>query len=195
MATHPARTVMRRAHALLALALAVAQPHARATGGFDEEPLPPLADYLRLDQLPAKSIGQILAETSAPRGETAKINYLAELLALPKKPGAEALAAIDKMIAAARAEAASPLLNLLNDLRDVFAGPADAAESAAYLEWRIEQADRFGVSFAKDKAKPREPEPERKAPNKALIAEIERHLAKASPALKPHWAYLRGAVD
>ena len=195
MATHPARTVMRRAHALLALALAVAQPHARASGGFDEEPLPPLADYLRLDQLPAKSIGQILAETSAPRGETAKINYLAELLALPKKPGAEALAAIDKMIAAARAEAASPLLNLLNDLRDVFAGPADAAESAAYLEWRIEQADRFGVSFAKDKAKPREPEPERKAPNKALIAEIERHLAKASPALKPHWAYLRGAVD
>ena len=70
------------------------------------------------------------------------------------------------MIAAAREEAASPLLNLLNDLRDLFSGPATAAETESYLEWRIEQADQFGVSF--DKAKegtPRGGTPRPKPPN------------------------------
>ena len=63
---HPRRTTRRAAvksGALLAAALAFAPPGAQATGDFYEEPLQTLADYLRLDQLPAKSIGQVLAET------------------------------------------------------------------------------------------------------------------------------------
>ena len=187
------RLVAVKSGAFLALALAVAQPHARATGYFDEEPMQTLPDYLRLDQLPAKSIRQVLGETSRRETPAAKTDFQAELLALPKKPGAEALASIDNMIAAARAAADTPLLNLLHDVHDLFAGPATAAESADYLEWRVVMADRFGVTFGKPKAA--EPERERPAPNPAFNAEIERQHAKASPALKPHWLYLRAAAD
>ncbi len=190
---HTRRTATVKRCALLAVALAFAQPYARATGGFYEEPLQTLADYLRLDQLPAKSIGQVLAETGKPETPAAKTDFQAELLALPKKPGAEALTSLERMIATARAAADTPMLNLLHDVRDLFAGPATAAESTAYLEWRIEQADRFGVSFAGPK--PADPERERPAPNPAFNAEIERQLAKASPALQPHWLYLRAAAD
>ena len=178
---------------LTALLLALAQTSAQASGGFDEEPLQTLSDYLRLDQLPAKTFEQVLAETSAPRPAAARINFQAELLALPKKTGAAALTAIDKMIGAARAESANPLLNLLHDLREVFAGPATAEERAAYLEWRLEQMDRFGLSF--DQPQPDAAERERPKPNAAFNAEIERQAAKASPALQPHWLYLRGAAD
>ena len=164
-----------------------------ATGDFYEQPLQTLADYLRLDQLPAKSFEQILAETSKPEAEAAKINFQKELVDLTKKPGPEALATVDKMIAAARTESANALLNLLNDLRDLFSGPATAAETESYLEWRIGQADRFGVSF--EKAKEGARAEERDGPNPELIADIERHLTKATPALKPHWLYLRGAVE
>ena len=183
---------------LAALALCLPPPSAQATGGFYEEPLQTLSDYLRLDQLPAKSFPQVLAETATDHSAArpAKFNFPTELLALPKKSGAEARASLDKMIAAARAESLSPLLNLLHDLREVFAGPATAAESAAYLEWRMEQADRFGVSFDKPSAAQADRnEGERPKPNAAFNAELERQAAKASPALKPHWLYLRGAAD
>ena len=178
---------------LLAVACVVLHSHSWATGGFEEEPLQTLSDYLRLDQLPAKSTDQILTETAKDEPAAVKINFAAELMGLTKKPGPEALALLDKMILAARDASELSLLNLLNDLRDVYAGPANAAETTAYVEWRLEQADQFGVSFQKPKAG--EPEPERKAPNRELVADIERHLEKASPALKPHWLYLRGAVE
>jgi outer membrane protein assembly factor BamD (BamD/ComL family) len=187
---HPLGTLTMKRLAGLGAAVLLAHSSAWATGDFYEEPAQTLADYLRLDQLPAKSFAQILGDTTAR--DAAEINYGRELLALPQKSGADAIAAIDKMIAAARAHGEAPMLNLLNDLRDLYAGPAAAAESAAYLEWRMEQADRFGISFAKPK--PGEPPPAPKGPGRELIADIERHLAKASPALKPHWLYLRGAV-
>jgi outer membrane protein assembly factor BamD (BamD/ComL family) len=191
------RTVARRHHLLLLTAVAAAlgfrELPTHATGDYYEEPLQTLADYLRLDQLPAKSFEEVLSETTERDHRVPEINYAAELLALTKKPGAEALASVDKMIPAARAAAEGPLLNLLNDIRDVLAGPATAAETESYLEWRIGQADRFGVSF--EKPKPGEREEERTKPNAALLADIERQLAKASPALKPHWLYLRGAFE
>jgi len=166
---------------------------AGATGDYYEEPLQTLSEFLRLEQLPAKSFEDLLKETSRPAGELPEINYAAELLPLSKKPGPEALAAVDRMITSARERAELNLLSLLNDLRDVLAGPANAAESAAYLEWRSTQADRFGVRF--EKPKPGESEDERPPLNPALAAEVERQLAKASPALKPHWLYLRGALE
>lgn len=195
---HP-RSVKRHPHPRLLLAvlatLGLSPLPAGATGDFYEEPLQTLSDYLRLDQLPAKSFEQILAETAkpAPDGDAAPINFEAELLALSKKPGPEALTSVDKMIVAARAAASVQLLNLLNDIHDVLAGPANAAETATYLEWRISNADRFGVSFVK----PKEGDitEERPPVNPALLADLERQLAKASPALKPHWLYLRGAIE
>ncbi len=165
----------------------------RATGDFYEEPLQTLADYLRLDQLPAKSFPQILEETAKPAPEVEKIDYGQELQALGKKPGRDALASIEKMIVAARSESANALLNLLNDARDLYAGPASAAETEEYLAWRIAHAKEFGVIFEK----PREGDPveQRDGADPELTADIDRHIAKASPALKPHWLYLRGAAD
>jgi len=191
------RSVKRHPHPRLLLAvlatLGLSPLPAGATGDYYEEPLQTLSEYLRLDQLPAKSFEEVLKETSKPVGELPEINYAAELLALSKKPGPEALASVDKMIGVARARAEVNVLSLLNDLRDVLAGPANAAESAAYLEWRIAQADRFGVRF--EKPKEGEITDEKPELNPALVADVERQLAKASPALKPHWLYLRGALE
>ncbi len=195
---HDKPATLRRLHGVQGFAAAMLagvllQTHARATGDFYEEPLQTLSDYLRLDQLPAKTTSQIIDETSREGPDAPEINYATELLALKKKPGPEALASIDKMLLAARGQAANDLIGILHDLRDVFAGPANATETEEYLEWRLEQADRFGVSFD-----PAKPPPESPAPpplNPELVADIERHLAKASPALKPHWLYLRGAVE
>jgi len=78
-----------------------------ATGDFYEEPLQTLADYLRLDQLPAKSFEQIHDETSKPEDKPNNFNYQKELIELGKKPGAEALVKLDQMIAAAPRQKAS----------------------------------------------------------------------------------------
>ncbi|MEP6669468.1 MAG: hypothetical protein ABJF10_09965 [Chthoniobacter sp.] len=186
---------LRLGHGFAAAVLAglLLQPHARATGDFYEEPLQTLSDYLKLDQLPAKTTKQVIDETSPEAAEAPDLDTARELLGLMKKPGAEALAAIDKMVLGARLRASNDLISILHDVRDIFAGPANAAETAEYLDWRIGQADRFGVSF--DSAKPPAESSEPPPLNPELVADIERHLAKASPALKPHWLYLRGAVE
>jgi len=179
--------------------LGFTESRAHATGDYYEQPLTTLPDYLRLDQLPAKSFGQIESEMGKAPAEGEFINFEDELKTLTAKPGAEALASIDKMIAAARSNRATghgggfatSLLNLLNDVRDLFAGPAQAAESAAYLEWRLNHAADFGVNWQK----PDEPATETTdAAFSALTEEVEKQLAKASPALKPHWIYLQGAM-
>lgn len=183
---------------VLALACVALTAQAWATGDFYEEPLGTLADYLKLDQLPAKTTKQIIEETSKEPPEVAELNYATELLGLTKKPGPQALATVDKLILSARAHGSNDLLSVLHDVRDLLAGPANAAETQEYLEWRTEQADRFGVNLQGDKPASKDPDAERPEPppvNPELVADIERHLAKASPALKPHWLYLRGAVE
>jgi TolA-binding protein len=176
---------------LAAAALSLTGSRAHATGDYYEEPLITLPNYLRLDQLPAKSFEQIEDETRKPPAEGAFVDFQSELKALPTKPGAEALASIDRMIAAARAGHASPLLNLLDDVRDLFAGPAQAAESAAYLAWRLNHASDFGLNWEKPDTAAAEPTDAEVA---AQEKEVEKQLAKATPALKPHWIYLQGAI-
>ncbi len=182
-----------------AAALTLPDATALASGDFYEGPLSTLPDYLKLDQLPAKSAEDIHEELAKAPAKAPDLNFTTELLGLTKKPGAEALASLDTMIAAARTQANYPLLNLLHDLRDLFAGPANAAETTEYVEWRLEQADQFGVALDKRKGgkegKPAEEPDAPKPPDRELIADIQRHLAKASPALKPHWLYLRGAAE
>jgi outer membrane protein assembly factor BamD (BamD/ComL family) len=190
MKRRPAQGI-RCALALAAVAAGLWGSRALATGDYYEQPLTTLPDYLRLDQLPAKSFEQIENETRKRPMEGDFIDFREELKALPGKPGAEALASIDRMTAVARAQHTIPLLNLLDDMRDLFAGPAQAAESAAYLAWRLEHAADFGLNW--------------EAPATASAASsdtataakedaVEKQLAKASPALKPHWIYLHGAI-
>ncbi|EDY20903.1 hypothetical protein CfE428DRAFT_1196 [Chthoniobacter flavus Ellin428] len=183
---------------VVALACVALTAQTWATGDFYEQPLQTLSDYLKLDQLPAKTTEQVIDETSKAQPEVPEVNHATELLALTKKPGPEALAAVDKMILSARAHGSNDLLSLLHDVRDVFAGAADAAETQQYLEWRLEQADRFGINLQAGKPATKDADTERAEPpplNPELVADLERHLAKASPALKPHWLYLRGAVE
>ena len=197
--TRHRRLGLRNLRPLIVAGLAAfGSPEARATGDFYEEPLQTLSEYLKLDQLPAKSFEQILTETSPPEtsppnGELPEVNFAAELQALADKTGPAALAPLDELIGLARSSAGVAVLNLLNDIRDVFAGPASADEAAAYLKWRLGQADRFGVNF--EPKKPDAPYEGRPTLDASLVADIERQLAKASPALKPHWLYLRGAVE
>ena len=191
---------IRLALPLAAAALSLIGAHALATGDYYEQPLQTLPDYLRLDQLPAKSFEQIENETHQPAAEDAGVDFPVELKALAAKPGAEALASVDRMIVAARAAHANSLLNLLNDLRDLFAGPAQAAESAAYLAWRLAHEDAFGVTWAPqpkpgDGAAPdNDAVKDADAAGAAIGKDLEKQLAKASPALKPHWIYLQGAI-
>ncbi len=194
-ATSRLRSVARPPHSRLLLAalaaLGLGQLPAWATGDFYEEPLQTLADYLRLDQLPAKSFQQILDETARPAVDIPDGGP--DLLALIKNPGAFDLASVDKISAIARSGGNTPLLNFLNDIRDLLTGPASAAERQSYIQWRIEQADWFGVGFGKPLAVVREED--RPGINAALVADVGRQLAKASPALQPHWLYLRGALE
>jgi TolA-binding protein len=188
--------------ALAAAALELTTPRADATGDYYEQPLQTLSNYLRLDQLPAKSFEQIETETRKHPAEAPYSDFKDVLNALSAKPGPEALASIGKMIEAARGASpadypkafTNPLLNLLEDLRDLYAGPAQAAESAAYLAWRQKHALDFGLNWNTQ----RKQDADAAEPDNAAVAaqeeEVEKQLAKASPALKPHWLYLHGAI-
>ncbi len=155
--------------ATLAITAAVAPAPLRATGGFDEEPLTSIPDLIKLDQLPAKTFQQIHDETRQPAPKVEKVDVPGEVAAFQGKTGTQVLARIDQLVVQARATQDIETLNLLNDLRDLYAGPANAAETAEYVAWRT--------------GKP------------ALEADdIDARLKKASPALRPHYLYLRGAV-
>jgi hypothetical protein len=60
--------------AFTAMAPGLAGSRAHATGDYYEQPLQTLPDYLRLDQLPAKSFEQIDDETRKPSAEGADID-------------------------------------------------------------------------------------------------------------------------
>ncbi len=161
-------------HSLLpSLALAVAAVFTpvslHATGDYFEEPLTSLPDFLKLDQLPAKTFQQILSETAQPAPKVEAVDVDAEVAAFKALPKAQALAQIDQVIPRARATQDTAALNLLNDLRDLFAGPASPAEIAEYVAWRT-RASAYEA------------------------AEIAARLATAPPALRPHYLYLRGAA-
>lgn len=157
--------------AVAAGALAPAAP-LRATGDYHEEPLTTLPDFLKLDLLPAKSFSKIVEET----GPFSKTRFAwgvfleHEVAAFKTMTGAQVLAQIDRLLARARAEESFDTLKVLNDLRDLYAGPANPTETAQYIAWRL------GA-----------PTLDRKA--------IDTQLQKAPPALRPHYLYLRGAAE
>ena len=144
---------------LTLLAAAVLAPSTlHATGDFYEEPLISLPQFLKLDQLPAKTFEQIFDETSPASPDAEPVDVAKEVAALKDKPGKDALAQIDKLLTRARAAVNTDALKVLNDLRDLYAGPATAAETAEYIAFRMG-----------DKT--------------ADFAELDTRIAKASPAL------------
>lgn len=174
-----------------------------ASGGWFEEAPPTLPFYLH--RLPAKTIEQIESETAPKPPERTFTEYRKELEGLAARATSDAPAtlvkAIDELLRRVRkpnwmAEngwAGGPALaNLLHDVRDLFSGMSkeNAAEVSAYFRWRLDHAADFGVSSHEE---PRSRWDKPKAPP-GLSAEIEQRLISASPALQPHWLYLRGAL-
>ncbi len=153
----------------VAIAAVLAPGPLHATGDYAEEPLAPLSDLLKLDQLPAKTLQQLHDEMGKPAPKAEKVDVEKEVAGFKSMTPAQVVARIDQLVPQARATQDTPALNLLNDLRDLHAGRADAAEIADYLAWRT--------------AKPA-----------YELAEIEGRMEKASPALLPHFIYLRGAA-
>jgi outer membrane protein assembly factor BamD (BamD/ComL family) len=164
------RSSFRRFAPGLVLAAATFAPMPlHATGDYFEEPLTSLPDFLKLDQLPAKTFRKILEETAQPAPDVEKVEIDQEIAVFGKLPTTQVLPVIDKLVVRARATSDIDALNLLNDLRDLYAGPASTAETAEYVAWRTG-----------DKAYD--------------AAELDARLAKAPPALRPHYLYLRGAA-
>ena len=141
----------------------------QATGDYEEQPLTPLSDLLQLDQLPFKTVQQIHDEIGKPAPKAENVDVEKEATAFKAMTPAQVVARIDQLVLQARATQDTPTLNLLNDLRDLHAGPANAAEIADYLAWRTAKADHDAD-------------------------EIVARLDKAPPALVPHYLYLRGAA-
>jgi outer membrane protein assembly factor BamD (BamD/ComL family) len=154
---------------LLAIAAAVAPASLHASGGFYEEPLTTLPDFLKLDSLPAKTFQAILAETAPPVPDAEAVHVEKEIAAFKLLPGPQVLVRLDQLLIRARGTKDFEALKLLNDLRDLYAGPASAAETDAYIAWRT-------GNLAYD--------PE----------DLDARLKNASPALRPHYLYLRGAL-
>jgi len=156
--------------ALAAAAAGILAPSLlHATGGYDEEPLTSLPDFIKLDQLPAKTFHHIYFEMGKAAPKVEKVNVAGEVATFKDMTGAQVLARIDQLIPRARATQDIETLNLLNDLRDLYAGPANAAETAEYVAWRTGKPELD-------------------------VSEIDARLKKASPALRPHYLYLRGAA-
>lgn len=179
---------------IAALALAVAQL-VFATGDFYEESLPTLADVLKSGQLPAKTISDIAQDQVPQPVNPGEFDFKRPILALAKRPAAQALAAVEKLLPTARAkqpDSGPGITNLLHDLRDLFAhGKAGRREVADYIEWRVAHPKWFGYEWVDGNGGGGA---ERAQAEGADLVEIEKRASAASPALKPHWLYLRGAA-
>ncbi len=145
---------------------------ARASGDWYEAPAPTLSDYLQ--RLPAKSPGQILAETNpAKAGKQPEVSALVlELAERSKKESADKLLPeVDALLAKARAARCSPGdYGLIHDLRDVLLSAP--TEAASYMAWRCDRD--IGDSS---------------------LQELDAKLNAASKAMRPHWLYLKGAAE
>lgn len=189
MAFHRIRT-------LAAFLLAVGfTRHAQCTGGWDEEE--PLTLSAALDQLPAKSYGQIFLETTHKKDVPAP-KYPDEIQKIAARIGKdkpeELAAAVDVLLKAARENyEGGDWSNLLYDVRDVItASSADAKAAQDYIAWRLEHRDWFGFPPVQQdpSAEPPEKKPEEIDAQKK---ELEHRSDAATGPLKAHWLFLRGA--
>jgi len=163
-------------------------------GGSFDEPAPSLGDSL--DFLPAKSLGEIFLETSAPASEKEAPDFDAEVLKLSERlrnePAAPLVAAADGLLAQARQHYSSggDWCNLLHDVRDALTGSAGNKTAAAdYIKWRIENKSLL-MSPGKTKSSDEDKE---SAKSTGPGEDLEQKMNGASGPLKAHWLYLMGA--
>lgn len=183
-----------KAFAVCLLAVGVTR-HAQCTGGWDDEE--PLTLSAALDQLPAKSYGQIFLETAHAKDVPAP-KYADEIQKIAARIGKdkpeELAAAVDALLKAARENyEGGDWSNLLYDVRDVItASSADAKAAQDYIAWRLAHRDWFGFPVTGKPGEPEQPAPtdDTKA---AQIKELEGKIAAATGPLKAHWLFLRGA--
>lgn len=164
-----------------------------ACGGWFEEAPPTLDIYL--DRLPAKSLGQIFVETTAPATTEpvpSVVDSIKDIAARAKtEPAGDLLLQVDALLAKVRAAGGEHEdLAQLHDLRDgLVTAPAACAE---YMNWRLLHTDQIKPVIKRDPSEypPKAPTP----PPPDLAAEIEKHAADKNDPLAAHWLYLRGAV-
>lgn len=168
-----------------------------ACGPWSEE-APPLLSA-SLDRLPAKSFGHLYLETRRSEA-AAKPDFENEVrglaAAVPHDERASLISRTDALLAAARDHYENgDWCNLLHDVRDALASVASNDEAAEYIAWRLAHASWF--------ARPTEPTdrsayPRPTPPDLAQTPEAIEVLARAeaaSAALKPHYLFLRGALE
>ena len=164
---------------------------AAASGYWFDAP-PPLDEYLQ--RLPAKAPGQILAETRPPKQVDApKVRELVAAIGRRAKtePAGKLLAEVDGLLARARAAHCSPgELSLIHDLHDLLV--AAPQEAAGYIAWRCAHFEEINpaikrVNYGEENEAPTAP---------AGLAEmLEANAQSASKPLRPHWLYLRAALE
>lgn len=161
----------------------------------DEEP--PLLSWF-IDRLPAKSFGHLYREM-IPAPSSAEPNFVQELeriaARVPMENRATLIKQVDTLLAAAREHYRNGhWCNLLHDVRDVLTSDSSGDEAVGYLRWRLEQVDLFAAKKDRDAAG--EYPPKKSGASQAPEAVVlESRAGSASPAMRPHWLYLRGALS
>ncbi len=170
---------------LAAAGLALSMADAPACGPFYAQ-APPTLDYY-LQRLPAKSIEDLLGDTKpAPQLTKDPVLNESEIEAdFASGPSPQLVQKMDALLAKLRQNYTGPDDdNLLQDFRDLAAGNGSATEILDYIKWRFTSRDLF-VPADPNQFPPPTPSDNTDA--------IDGPSAKASPALMPHWIYLKGA--
>lgn len=197
MASHRIRTVFT---CLLAVCFARA---AMGSGGWDEEE-PTTLDQ-SLPSLPAKSMGQIVFETSPKPAGVPEPDYASEIAKISAHIGKDKpddlAKEVDGLLEKARLNYEDgDWCNFLQDVRDVVSSSAakDAAAAQGYIKWRLDNKGWFGFQpkpqddgNSGDDADATGKKPDAPDPRQA---ELERLTNAAAGPIKAHWLYLRGAL-
>ncbi len=188
-----------RATSLVLIASAAA---ALASGPFFDEAPEPLPDYLH--RLPAESLREIFPRTPPAPPPGPAVDFRAKIETLQREaaadtPVAELLRQTEALLAQARRRdyegvwQGAEVSTLLHDLRDLFAfGEATSTEMADYIGWRLAHPAPFGI--ATDEAQRTRPYWQKPDLDVALQKELADRAQTASPAMRPHWRYLAGAL-
>ena len=145
--------------------------HVQGTGGWDEEE--PFTLSATLDQLPAKSFGEIFEETKQPSPATPEPDYDAEINKIAGRIGKDSpeklTQAVEDLLKSARLHYEdSDNCNFLEDALDVVKGSSkDVRAAQDYLHWRVEHREWFAIGSGNNTDK--------------MKAELEQRLDKAPP--------------
>lgn len=168
------------------------------SGGWDEEE--PFKLSATLDQLPAKSFGEIFEETKPPGPGGKEPDYDNEINKIASRIGKESpeklSQEVEELLKQARLNYEdSSECNLLQDVLDVVkASSKDVRAAQDYLHWRVEHRNWFGFQPKVQNDDTGDNAPKKPDPTDNEKAELKRLAEKASGPIKAHWLYLVGAL-